>query len=449
VPPRGVQHDGGLLLGLDVGTTRIKAVVLDAAGGERAAAAVPTPFAVAAGGVEMDAADFEAALSSVVAAVGPDRERVAAVGVAGMAESGAPLAAGRPVAPVIAWYDGRGEETVAALESRFGPDLARRTGRRVRTVSSVAKLGWLLDHGLAPPKRWLGVPELALFLLTGVEATEHSLAARTGAYDVIERAWLPSVAAQLGLPVGIFPAVRRAGSVMGRISEAAARRFGLPAGVPATIAGHDHLAAGAALGTGDDDLLNSVGTAETVFRRTPTAPDVGVALALDLAVTIWPGGQAWGVLASAARSGLVLGGLAASLGRSPAELDGLAAAGDAAGGPGSAGARWGAALAGLAARTAAAGARVADLLGPHRRLVVFGGGSRSLPWLAAKAAVAGVPVVRSPVAEAAVRGAALAAGVAAGWWPSPGDGPVPVLEAPVPDAPVRGGGRPPGTMGGP
>src|SRR5581483_9908648 len=395
------------------------------------------------------AADFEAALSSVVAAVGPDRERVAAVGVAGMAESGAPLAAGRPVAPVIAWYDGRGEETVAALESRFGPDLARRTGRRVRTVSSVAKLGWLLDHGLAPPKRWLGVPELALFLLTGVEATEHSLAARTGAYDVIERAWLPSVAAQLGLPVGIFPAVRRAGSVMGRISEAAARRFGLPAGVPATIAGHDHLAAGAALGTGDDDLLNSVGTAETVFRRTPTAPDVGVALALDLAVTIWPGGQAWGVLASAARSGLVLGGLAASLGRSPAELDGLAAAGDAAGGPGSAGARWGAALAGLAARTAAAGARVADLLGPHRRLVVFGGGSRSLPWLAAKAAVAGVPVVRSPVAEAAVRGAALAAGVAAGWWPSPGDGPVPVLEAPVPDAPVRGGGRPPGTMGGP
>src|SRR5581483_7493198 len=115
VPPRGVQHDGGLLLGLDVGTTRIKAVVLDAAGGERAAAAVPTPFAVAAGGVEMDAADFEAALSSVVAAVGPDRERVAAVGVAGMAESGAPLAAGRPVAPVIAWYDGRGEETVAAL----------------------------------------------------------------------------------------------------------------------------------------------------------------------------------------------------------------------------------------------------------------------------------------------------------------------------------------------
>src|SRR5581483_11068488 len=162
------------------------------------------------------AADFEAALSSVVAAVGPDRERVAAVGVAGMAESGAPLAAGRPVAPVIAWYDGRGEETVAALESRFGPDLARRTGRRVRTVSSVAKLGWLLDHGLAPPKRWLGVPELALFLLTGVEATEHSLAARTGAYDVIERAWLPSVAAQLGLPVGIFPAVRPALRPAGR-----------------------------------------------------------------------------------------------------------------------------------------------------------------------------------------------------------------------------------------
>jgi xylulokinase len=399
----------------------------------------------------MDVADLEGALSRVVADLGPDRERVAAIGVAGMAESGAPLTAGRPVAPIIAWYDGRGEETIAALQRRFGPELARRTGRRLRTVSSVAKLGWLLDHGLTPPERWLGVPELTVFLLTGVEVTEHSLAARTGAYDVIERAWLPAVAGELGLGIGVFPDVRPAGSPMGWIPEAAGRRFGLPTGVPVTIAGHDHLAAGAGLGTADDDLLNSVGTAETVFRRTPRAPDVDEALALDLAVTVWPGGQAWSVLASAARSGLVLGELAAGLGRSPAELDRLAAGGDA--GPGSPGARWAAVLSDLAARTAAAGARVAELLGPHRRLVVFGGGSRSVPWLAAKAA-AGVPVVRSPVAEAAVRGAALAAGVAAGWWPRPGDGPAPVLEAPVPGArvggaPVDGGGPRPGTMGGP
>ncbi len=398
----------------------------------------------------MEVADLEAALSSAIGALGPAREQVAAVGVAGLAESGAPLSGGRPIGPVIAWHDGRGEETVAALERRFGPDLARWTGRRVRTVSSVAKLGWLLGHGLPPPDRWLGVPELALFLLTGVEATEYSLAARTGAYHVIERAWLPDVVAELGLPVGVFPAVRPAGAPMGGVSEEAARRFGLPPGAAVTIAGHDHLAAAAGLGARDDDLLNSVGTAETLVRRLDVAPDVERALALDLVVTLWPGGEAWGVLASAARSGLVIDALAAHLGMHPATLDSLAGEGreqvptDPPAGVvalgqgievpvGPPAEMWTAMLRSLARRTAEAAQRVAALAGPHRRLVVFGGGSGSTPWLAAKAAVAGVPVVRSPVAEAAARGAAIAAGVAVGWWASPGEGPGPLLEAP--DAP--------------
>ena len=91
---------------------------------------------------------------------------------------------------------------------------------------------------------------------------------------------------------------------------------------------------------------------------------------------------------------------------------------------------WTETLAALAGRTAAAAERVAALTGPHRRLVVFGGGSRSQAWLAAKAAAVTVPVVGCPVPEAAARGAALAAGVAAGWWPSPTYGPVSALDAP-------------------
>jgi sugar (pentulose or hexulose) kinase len=422
----------GLLLGIDLGTTRIKSVVIDADGVEQAAASVATPFAASRDGVEMEVADLERALAVVVAGLGPVREQVAAVGLAGMAESGAPLRAGRPAGPVIAWHDGRGEETVASLEARFGSALPRWTGRRLRTVSSVAKLGWLLDHGLRTPDLWLGVPELGLWLLTGAETTEHSLAARTGAYHVTDRTWLTEVTDHLGLPAGVFPEVRPAGSAMGSVSEEAARRFGVPAGVPVTVAGHDHLAAGAGLDASAEDLLNSVGTAETVFRRTDSAPDVERALALDLAVTLWPGGTRWAVLASAARSGAVLGELAACLGHTPAELDRMAESG-AAGGR-----QWSAALAELTSRTNVAGARVAELVGPHRRLVVFGGGSRSTPWLVAKARVAGVPVLRSTAVEAAARGAALAAGVAAGWWPDPAVGPTPPLDAV---------GGPAGTMG--
>jgi len=412
----------------------------------------------------MDVADLHRALVEVVAGLGQARDGIAGVGVAGMAESGAPLRGGRAVAPIIAWHDGRGEETVASLERRFGPALARSTGRRVRTVSSLAKLGWLVEQGLAPPDRWLGVPELALRFLTGAEATEYSLAARTGAYDVTDRRFLPDVVAHVVGPPGdrtdgLFPPVLAAGTVMGRVSEVAAGDFGIPSGIPVSIAGHDHLAAALGLGARPDDLLNSVGTAETLVRRMDAVPDVERAVELDVAVSVWPGGRAWAVLASAVRAGLVVGTLGAHLGVDPATLDRLAAGEGAEGGAGSAGdpapvdlgqgivvpdgppaGMWTATLRALARRTAAAADRVAALSGPHHRLVVFGGGSRSPMWLRAKAEELGVPVIACPVAEAAARGAALVGGVAAGWWPDVGAGPVPALDA--------DGGRA-GTMGGP
>jgi xylulokinase len=401
-------------------------MVIDAAGVERGAASVATPFVASTEGIEMSVGHLLRAVGAAMSALGAAREGIAAVGLTGMAESGAPMLGGRPVGPVIAWHDGRGEETAAALERCFGPELTRRTGRRIRSVSSVAKLGWLVDRGGAVPDRWFGVPELVLWRMTGAEATEHSLAARTGAYDVIEGRFLPEVVRHL-MPSSdaeagpLFPPVRTAGRAMGAVSEEVAGAYGLPAGIPVTIAGHDHLAAAAGLGGGQGDLFNSVGTAETLLRRLDSAPDMDRALELDLAVTVWPGGDAWCALASAARSGIVLGELAASLGRTPAELDGMVGSGT------DAGRAWEDALTELAGRTIAAGNRLAELAGPHKRLLVYGGGSRSLPWVAAKARAAGVPVLRCTVAEAAARGAALAAGSAVGWWPA-GDGPAPALE---------------------
>jgi xylulokinase len=231
---------------------------------------------------------------------------------------------------------------------------------------------------------------------------------------------------------------------MGSVSDEAPARYGIPIGIPVTIAGHDHLAAAAGLGGGPGDLFNSVGTAETVFRCVGSLPDVERSLQLDLAVTVWPGGDAWGVLASAARSGLVIDALTAHLGIDAAHLDALAERSVAsvtdhpAGDPvalgqgievpaGSPREMWTATLGALARRTAAAAKRVAAVAGPHSRLIVFGGGSRSSAWVRAKAVALELPVVACSVSEAAARGAALAAGVAAEWWTSIAAGPTPPL----------------------
>jgi xylulokinase len=438
-----------LLAGLDVGTSRVKAVVVDAAGREgRPAAAVTTPFVTTAGGVEAEVHDLLDAVGRAVGLLGDDRSRVAGVGVAGLAESGAPVnEQGHPLAPVIAWHDPRGEEVASLLDDRFGDALALAIGQRVRPVSSVAKLGWLLDHGTRGVVRWLGVPELVVRALTGAEATEWSLAARTGCFDVRRREWLPEVAGAAGIDLSLFPEIVGAGHPVGQVTAAAADWCGLPAGVPVTLAGHDHLSGVVGSGAGPDDLANSVGTAETVIGRSPALPDVGPALEAGLAVTLFPGGDGWAVLASGARAGLAVDHAAAALDSSPEELDALAAAGDGvldAPGlidslrrrdppllpDGDPGAVWRTLLDALAACTAEAASRVTGLLGPAPRIVVFGGGGRSAPWLAAKARRADLPVWRSGAGEAVARGAAVAAGVGVGWWPSAAEAPAPPVEPP-------------------
>ena len=449
------------MLGLDLGTSSIKALLVDRHGQESAAAVVPTPFHDG----EMTVDRLLAAVRDAIRKLGADSApRVASVGIAGIAESGAPVGRdGRAQAPVIAWNDPRGAEVVDRLHRRFGSELERWIGQRLRTVSSVAKLGWLLDHGAGPVFRWLGVPELALQALTDAQATEFSLVARTGGYHVRDRCFLPAVMETLGLGVEVFPTVLAAGCPMGHVSPEAAAWSGLPARIPVTIAGHDHLAGQAGSGGRRVDLANSVGTAETVLAGDQPLPDVDRALSLRVAVTLMPGGKRWALLASAARAGIVRAAVAEALGCSAEELDRCAGGGPrvalddsaieaaAHGQPfelpeGSPGDVWTGVLHALSARTWHAVDRVRQISGAPATaapeaiagcdpgLVVYGGGCRSRPWLEAKAAACpATPVWRSGAQEAAARGAALWAGVAAGWWPSPDSGPQVRLERVIPE----------------
>lgn len=429
-----------LVLGVDVGSSRIKALLMDIEGREQRSASVPTPFAATGAGVEATVA-----VGDAWQRLGPQGGQAVGIGIAGMAESGAPLDdAGRALAPVLAWHDRRGDDVAERLSQQLGPGLAKRIGQRLRSVSTLAKLGWLVDHGLAGAQRWLGVPELVLRALTGSDATEISLAARTGCWDVGQGAWLAEAAEAAGFGLHMFPEVRPAGQVMGRVTVEAAAAFGLPVGIPVTIAGHDHLVGLVGSGAVPGDLVNSVGTAETVVGRSPSLPDVAAALEQGSAVTRFPGGDGWAVLASAARSGLVLSSVAASLGRPLAQLDELSAGAALLHAPGLReslqrrepprlpegpdGAVWHTLLNELASLTAEAAVRVLGVVGPRRRLVVFGGGATSRPWLAAKAELALVPVWRSTASEAVARGAAVYGGVAAGWWPAPDVAPRPAIE---------------------
>ncbi|HEY8201778.1 MAG TPA: FGGY-family carbohydrate kinase, partial [Actinomycetota bacterium] len=252
------------------------------------------------------------------------------------------------------------------------------------------------------------------------------------------------------IPVSVFPQVRRAGDPIGTVSSEAAQWSGLRAGIPVTLAGHDHLAGAVGAGALPSDLVNSVGTAETVLRKLDALPDLARAAELRAAVSVLPGAGGWSVMTGAARAGVVLGRAAAALGRTLPELDRLAAeaepvrtlevddAGrlvaalqdqpDAPLPSAEPGAIWRGLLEALSRRTFEAASRLEVLAGAGSRVLVFGGGSRSRPWMDAKARLSPLPVALPRVGEAAGRGAALFAGVAAGWWPAVEAAPAPAAD---------------------
>ncbi|MEA2244389.1 MAG: hypothetical protein QOD24_3945, partial [Solirubrobacteraceae bacterium] len=261
-----------LLLGIDVGTTYCKAVVLDADGGELAQARARTPWTRVPTGAEIDPrAIVDTALKVAAEAVAAaPAGAVAAVGIAGMGETGVLLdERGRPVGPAIAWHDTRGAEEAGGIAADLGDrEFASHTGVPASALCSLSKLRWQRSNvpGADSAVRWLGVPEWLGRSLGAADVAELSLASRTGMFELSERRWWADALAWLGVKAGFMAERVPGGTPVGRVGDA------LPAarGAVIAIAGHDHVAA--MVGAGADaegDVLHSSGTSDVFVRAIP------------------------------------------------------------------------------------------------------------------------------------------------------------------------------------
>jgi sugar (pentulose or hexulose) kinase len=253
-----------LALGLDVGTSSVKAAVVDAAGHEVSRGRAPTPWR----GSELDPDELlRAALAAAEQAL--DGRRVGAVGVASMAETGVLTDdALRPVVPSIAWWDERGEAEAARMAAAL-PDFAARTGQPPSSMCTLAKYAWMRRNwpGAARGTRWFNVAEWIVLGLGGDPRPEASLASRTGFYDLhTGQAWAPAMA-WADVPPSLAPPHAPAGTGCGRSA--------LLGGARLAVGGHDHAAAAVGAGAaGEGDVLDSCGTAEAILRATaPLDPE--------------------------------------------------------------------------------------------------------------------------------------------------------------------------------
>ncbi len=276
------------LIGVDVGSTHIKAVLVVPGSGVVHVARRDTVTHDVSGGGATHRPDeilvaVESAIAECVAAAvaGPHGAPPRAIGIASMAEAGVPLdARGRTVGEIVAWFDPRSVPQAEWLERRVGaPALFARTGLRPEGKYTLPKLLWLRENRpreFARLRRWAGVAELVAHDLTGELATNSSLACRTAAFSVTERRWDADLLGLAGLAPEQMPAVLPLGRSVGGLTGAAGARLGLPAGTPVAVAGHDHLVA--ALGAGvtrPGDVLDSMGSAEATLlvTRQPALAD--------------------------------------------------------------------------------------------------------------------------------------------------------------------------------
>lgn len=249
-----------VLLGIDIGTTHIKAGSFGLDGTARRLASRPNRTRDdGAGGSVFDPEELWGAVVEVIAealsAAAPFAAGdVLAVGVASMAETGLLIdrRSLEPRTPLIPWFDARAAGYVSALHGD-DPHSRRqgflRSGLWASGKCSLVKLLWLLDRrpGIARGAVWLSAADYVVFKLTGALATDYSLAGRTYAFDIARKEWDGPWLERFGLDVENFPQARPGGTPAGVVSRAAAERCGLRAGTPVAVCGHDHVCASFAI----------------------------------------------------------------------------------------------------------------------------------------------------------------------------------------------------------
>ncbi|MEJ1157076.1 xylulokinase [Prosthecomicrobium sp. N25] len=314
------------VLGLDIGTSAVKAVLVDGRGVAVAEASAPVatsrPRPLWS---EQDPEDWWRAVEAAVADLAraaPDAWRgVAAIGLSGQMHGAVLLGADdRPLRPVILWNDGRAHAECAAL-TRDHPGLAAIVGVKPMPGFTAPKLAWLARHepGVFAAIRCVLLPKDYVRLkLSGLRATDMSDAAGSWLLDEARRAWSPQAAAAVGLDPATLPALVEGSEPAGTLRAAVAERWGLAPGIP--LAGGAGDAAAGAVGIGavaPGDAFVSLGTSGQLFAVTDgyrPAPDSMVHAFAHALPGLWyqMGAMLTGASALAWAAGL--------LGRTPAGL---------------------------------------------------------------------------------------------------------------------------------
>ena len=270
----GHTSSSPLLLGIDAGTSRVRALVFEMNGQVLSEGSKSAPTRrPKVGWAEQDAeAIWTACCEAVRSAVaGLERpERIRGLAIASVGEAFVPLdKAGEPTFPVIAWYDERPTKELQTLTKRIGKDrLFDITGLSPDPTFSLLKLLWLKAQepdAFKRTQRFLNVTHYLAWRMTGIPGCDYTQASRSLALDLHKRIWADDLIRENGIDPSLFQPLRPLGAKLGTLLPEVAAALGLAPDCAIGVGGHDHLVGAlAADALTKGTMLNSLGTAEAV-----------------------------------------------------------------------------------------------------------------------------------------------------------------------------------------
>jgi len=263
----------GYLLGIDVGTTELKAALFDEEGREVAAGrAEYSPYIPEPDIVELDAEEYwnscKKVISEILNSSKINPREIRSIAVSSQGETLIPVnREGEPLRRAIVWLDNRSKNESEMIREQFGIDAIFRVTGQPEVVPTwpATKILWLRRNEpeiFNKVHKYLLVEDFIIFKLTGIFATEYSLVSSTLMFDISEEDWWEEMLGFIGINREQLPELMPSGAAVGNVGERASRETGLSTNTMVATGALDQAAG--AVGTGNIKpgiITESTGTA--------------------------------------------------------------------------------------------------------------------------------------------------------------------------------------------
>lgn len=261
------------LVGLDLGTTGLKLMMIDAFGAVQGAHFEPYRLIQPKmAWAEQDPNDWIKAtvdgLRSLVAKCSVPVERIVGIGIASQIDGIVAIDSdGSPVGNAIIWMDRRAKLECEQIRGIIADEpFYSLTGLSVDPSHMAPKIMWVRANRpdvFRKAERLLLPGNFLLHLLTGQALTDHSNASCTMLYDLHSAAWSPKLCDLFNIPRELLPEIRDSAYLAGTITPRMAKLCEIRGDVRVTVGGGDEEVA--AIGAGvlnENELLDLTGTSE-------------------------------------------------------------------------------------------------------------------------------------------------------------------------------------------